>query len=82
MGQREQTNKQVNKLNYVRTIYTRVEVFTAVTMKKAIFWDVAPCRNGVNRRFGGTYRLHLHPENMNREGVFISASHGSLSSVP
>jgi hypothetical protein len=28
-------------------------------MKKAVFWDVAPCRCGVNRRFGGTYRLHL-----------------------
>jgi hypothetical protein len=28
-------------------------------MKKAVFWDVARCRNGVNRRFGGTYRLHL-----------------------
>jgi hypothetical protein len=26
-------------------------------MKKAVFWDVAPCRYGVNRRFGGTYRL-------------------------
>jgi hypothetical protein len=28
-------------------------------MKKAVFWDVAPCISGVNRRFGGTYRLHL-----------------------
>jgi hypothetical protein len=28
-------------------------------MKKAVFWDVAPCRCGVNRRFGGTYRLYL-----------------------
>jgi hypothetical protein len=25
----------------------RFEVFTAVTMKKAVFWDVAPCRSGV-----------------------------------
>jgi hypothetical protein len=31
----------------------------AVTMKKAVFWDVALCRNCVNRRFGGMYRLHL-----------------------
>jgi hypothetical protein len=37
----------------------RFEVFTAVNMKKAVFWDVAPCRCGVNRRFEGTYRLHL-----------------------
>jgi hypothetical protein len=28
-------------------------------MKNVIFWDVAPCRSCVTRRFGGTYRLHL-----------------------
>jgi hypothetical protein len=28
-------------------------------MKNAVFWDVAPYRYFVNRRFGGTYRLHL-----------------------
>jgi hypothetical protein len=39
--------------------YVRFEVFTAVSMKNAVFWDVAPCRSCVNRRFGGTYRLHL-----------------------
>jgi hypothetical protein len=44
----------LNKLYYVR-----FEVSTAVTMKKAVFWDVAPCRNCVNRRFGETYGIHL-----------------------
>jgi hypothetical protein len=39
--------------------YVRFEVFTAVTMKNAVLWDVAPCRSCVNRRFGGTYRLQL-----------------------
>jgi hypothetical protein len=48
------------EINHVKgEHYVRFEVFTAVTIKKAVFWDVAPCRNGVNRRFGGTYRLHL-----------------------
>jgi hypothetical protein len=28
-------------------------------MKNAVFWDVALCRSCVNRRFGGTRRLHL-----------------------
>jgi hypothetical protein len=37
----------------------RFEVFTAVAIKNAVFWDVAPCRSWVNRLFGGTYRLHL-----------------------
>jgi hypothetical protein len=27
----------------------RIEVFTAVTMKNAVFWDVAMCRSCVNR---------------------------------
>jgi hypothetical protein len=29
-------------------------------MKSTIFWDVTPCSLlSFNRRFGGTYRLHL-----------------------
>jgi hypothetical protein len=28
-------------------------------MKNAVFWDVAPCRHFVNRRFGGSYRFNL-----------------------
>jgi hypothetical protein len=30
-----------------------------VTMKNAVFWDVALCRSCENRRFGGKYHLHL-----------------------
>jgi hypothetical protein len=30
------------------------EVFTAVTTKNAVFWDVMPCGSCKNRRFGGT----------------------------
>jgi hypothetical protein len=40
-------------------MFVRSEVFTEVTMKNAVFWDAGPCRSCVNRRFGGTYRLHL-----------------------
>jgi hypothetical protein len=32
----------------------RFEVFTAVTMKIAVFWDVTPCGSCRNRRCGGT----------------------------
>jgi hypothetical protein len=36
------------------------EVLTAVVMKSIIFWDITQCSPlKVNRRFGGTYRLHL-----------------------
>jgi hypothetical protein len=34
------------------TWLVRFEVFTAVTMKNAVFWDVASCRSCVTRRFG------------------------------
>jgi hypothetical protein len=30
-----------------------------ITLKNVIFRDVALCRSCVNRRFGGTYRVHL-----------------------
>jgi hypothetical protein len=56
----------------------RFEVFTAVTMKKAVFWDVAPCRYGVKRRFRGTYRLHLQGR---REIIRKSAREASVRDV-
>jgi hypothetical protein len=34
--------------------YVRFEVFTAVTMKNDVFWDVTPCGSCKNRRFGET----------------------------
>jgi hypothetical protein len=33
---------------------TRFEVFTAVTMKNGVFWNITPCGSFKNRRFGGT----------------------------
>jgi hypothetical protein len=46
--------------NLLQKIHVRFEVFTAVTMKNAVFWDLGPCRSCMNRRFGGMYHLHLH----------------------
>jgi hypothetical protein len=36
-------------------------------VKKAVFWDVAPCRCGVNPHFGGMYRLHLQGRSKNKK---------------
>jgi hypothetical protein len=33
--------------------------YQTLNLKNVVFWDVALCRSYVNRRFGGTYRLHL-----------------------
>jgi hypothetical protein len=34
--------------------FVRFQVFTAVTMKNGVFWDVTPCGSCKNRCFGGT----------------------------
>jgi hypothetical protein len=39
--------------------YTEFEVFTALTMRSVVFWDVAPCESCKNRNFVETYRLLL-----------------------
>jgi hypothetical protein len=44
---RSETHKKFNNL-------LRFEVYTAVTMKNGVFWDVTPCGSCENRRFGGT----------------------------
>jgi hypothetical protein len=36
------------------SISVRFEVFTTVTMKNGVSWDVMPCGSCKNRRFGGT----------------------------
>jgi hypothetical protein len=49
-------------------------------MKKYVFWDVAPCSSCVNRRFGGTYRLHLQVRKIRERGTSVShiPEHGIL----
>jgi hypothetical protein len=58
--------------NFTRLV--RFEVFTAVTMKNAVFWDVAPCISCVNQCFRGTYRLHLHGRKIRERGTSMSCS--------
>jgi hypothetical protein len=40
--------------------------------KNAVFWDVAPCTSCVNRRVGGTYRLHLQGRKICEWGTSVS----------
>jgi hypothetical protein len=49
------SGSKVNKARQQQTVpIVRFEVFTAVTMKKGVFWDVTPCGSCKNRSFGGT----------------------------
>jgi hypothetical protein len=41
---------------------------------KNTFWDVAPWRSYVNRRFGGTYRLHLQGTKIRERGTSVGCS--------
>jgi hypothetical protein len=43
-----------------------------MSMKNAVFWDVAPCRSYVNRRFGGTYHLYLQGRKIRKLGTSMS----------
>jgi hypothetical protein len=45
-------------LGIIKSSFVRFEIFTAVTMKNGVFWDVTLCGSCKNRRFGRTYRLH------------------------
>jgi hypothetical protein len=54
-------------------LYTRLErTYTRDNTNNAVFWDVAPCRSCVNRRFGGTYRLHLQGRKIRERGTSVS----------
>jgi hypothetical protein len=48
--------------------YVRFEVFTTVTMKDSVFWDVTPPDSCKNRSFEGTYRLHHQSDKNWRAG--------------
>jgi hypothetical protein len=52
--------------------YIKFEVSKAVTMENAALWDVVPCKYCVNRRFGGTYRLHLQGTKIRVWGTSVS----------
>jgi hypothetical protein len=52
-------------------LYVRFEVFTAVTMKNAVFWDVTPCSSCVNWRFGGTFHFQLQRRKIRERGTGV-----------
>jgi hypothetical protein len=49
------------------------EVFKAMAMKNAVFWDVTPCGSYKNRLFGRVFRLH-HLGDKNRLPLLVTAN--------
>jgi hypothetical protein len=54
------------------------EVLTAVVVKSTALWDIKQCSPvSVNRRFGGTYRLHLQGRKISeskRKACFLACN--------
>jgi hypothetical protein len=61
----------VNRIETTK-IHIGFEVFTTVTMENVVFWNVAPCKSCVNRRFGGKYRLHLQVRKIRERGISMN----------
>jgi hypothetical protein len=54
-------------------LVVRFEVFTTVTMKNAVFWDVTPRDSFKNRRFGGTsVHTRVTRRNFPEDGIIHS----------
>jgi hypothetical protein len=64
-----------SSVRYFVTIWTWLstcvgfEVFTAATMKNAVFWDVAPGGFIINQCFGGKHQVHLQGTGNNSSEV-------------
>jgi hypothetical protein len=64
-----------------QTEWIEFEVFTAVTMKNAVLWDVVPCRYCKYGRFEGKCRLYLQGrKNICERGQVLDIS--LLTNVP
>jgi hypothetical protein len=61
MGVKQEYTAHITTIIAVITVaIVRFEVLAALNTKITIFWDITPYSPlNVNRRFGGTYRLHL-----------------------
>jgi hypothetical protein len=69
-------NRELQCPNKILFKSVRFEVFTAVTMKNSVLWDVTPCGSWENWRFMETYRLH-HQGNKTRLARNISSNYQS-----
>jgi hypothetical protein len=57
-----------------KMIRVRFEIFTAVTMKNGVFWDVTLCGSSTNRHFGGPHRFHLQGDKNRRVRLLVTAN--------
>jgi hypothetical protein len=70
----QSTDKPTCKQDFGKCTRVRFEVFTAVTMKNAVFWDATPYGSCKNRRFGGKYRLYHLDDKTRRAKNSVSSN--------
>jgi hypothetical protein len=66
--------KSVGNYKYQIDVLVKFEVFTEVTMKNAVSWDVTPCGSYKNRRLEGIYRIHHQGDKNRRSGANVSSN--------
>jgi hypothetical protein len=54
--------------------YVRFEVFTAVTMKSGVSWDVTTCGSCKNRRFGGISASFIEVSRIDELGTTLAVN--------
>jgi hypothetical protein len=66
-------NVQIKTVSYKELVTCILAYNVGLDAKNnSVFWDVAPCRYFVNRRFGGTYRLNLQGRRIRERGTSVS----------
>jgi hypothetical protein len=67
------TRQFMTRCRRIYILHARFDVFTAVTMKNVVFWDMATlCRACKSWRFGRTYHLHLQGEELFESPLFAA----------
>jgi hypothetical protein len=71
--------REAEESNEIFTQSVRFEIFTAMTMKYGVFWDITPRGSYENRRFEGTQRL-FHSCHPDERGAKFLRNFGSYKS--
>jgi hypothetical protein len=56
----------------INAVLGNEKVWNHCAIKNDVFWDVAPCRCYMSRRFGRTNRLHLQGRKIHDRGTRVS----------
>jgi hypothetical protein len=73
-GARDQPQVQQSPIKLTGNNYVAFEIFTAVTMKNAVFWDVATCGSCEIRHFGQRVASIISVDRINELGTTLAVT--------